>query len=207
MHQNFYPSFTGVVKNLVLLNIAMFVGTFVILGDSGRMMFAAYMPGSEQFQPWQMITHMFMHGNIMHLAFNMIGIYFFGSMVEMIWNPQRFLLYYFLCGIGAWALHLGVQWWEYTQLGLDPLESPPMLGASGAVFGIMVAFAYHFPNQEIRLMFPPIAMRAKYFVPIMAVLELIYGTQRISNGIAHFAHLGGALVGFLIVLYWSRGRI
>jgi membrane associated rhomboid family serine protease len=180
------------------MNVFMFIGTLIILGDPGRLVLAAYMPGSENFQPWQVITHMFMHGNLMHLVFNMIGIYFFGSMIEMIWNPQRFLFYYFFCGLGAWVLHLAVQWWEFQQMGFDPLDSPPMLGASGAVFGIMTAFAFHFPNHEIRLMFPPIAMRAKYFVPILAVLELIYGTQRISSGIAHFAHLGGAIFGFIL---------
>ena len=194
------------MSQLIILNVLMFVGTYIVLGDSGRMILMAFMPGSPHFQPWQIITHMFMHGSVMHIAFNMLGIYMFGSMVEMVWGPQRFLMYYFICGIGAWAMHLGFEWWDMTQLGLDPKDAPPMLGASGAVFGIMVAFAYNFPEQEIRLMFPPIAMRAKFFVPIMAVLELVYGVQHVGTGIAHFAHLGGALVGFIVLLIWNKRR-
>jgi membrane associated rhomboid family serine protease len=220
MRYNVQMPLSGVVRHLIILNVFMFIGTYILLGteqidpegngylDLGRLQLAAFLPGTAHFQPWQMITHMFMHGNIMHIAFNMLGLYFFGSMVEMIWGAQRFLFYYMFCGIGAWALHLGVQWWELKSMGIDPLMwNAPMLGASGAVFGIMVAFAFNFPEQEIRLMFPPVAMRAKYFVPIMAVLELIYGVQGFSTGIAHFAHLGGALFGFLLILFWGKGRL
>ncbi len=220
MRYNVQMPLSGVVRHLIILNVLMFIGTYILLGseqldpdgsgyrDLGRLQLAAFLPGTQHFQPWQMITHMFMHGNIMHIAFNMLGLYFFGSMVEMIWGAKRFLFYYMFCGIGAWALHLGVQWWELKSMGMDPyMWNAPMLGASGAVFGLMVAFAFNFPEQEIRLMFPPVAMRAKYFVPIMAVLELIYGVQGFSTGIAHFAHLGGALFGFILILFWGKGRL
>jgi membrane associated rhomboid family serine protease len=151
---------------------------------------------------------MFMHGDVMHLAFNMLSLYIFGPMVEMVWGHKRFLLYYLFCGVGAYALHLGVQWWELEQAGIDPVTwNIPMLGASGAIFGIMTAFACLFPNQVISLLFPPVSLKAKYFVPIMAGLELFYGVKGYSTGVAHFAHLGGAVFGFLIIMIWYKGRL
>jgi len=215
----FYQPFSGVVKHLILLNVLVFVGSYVLLGSEGwnplvgdyehlgRLSLALFMPGSAHFQPYQLVTHMFMHGSLGHLAFNMLSLFFFGPMIEMVWGPTRFLLYYLFCGFGAMVLHLGVQWWELQQMGIDPRDwNGAMLGASGAIFGIFVAFAYLFPNQIIRLLFPPVAMKAKYFVIIMAVLELLMGVRGYRTGIAHFAHLGGALFGFLLILLWYRGR-
>ena len=211
--------FRGVSGQLILINVVVFIGSYLVLGEGdfnyetgdydslGRMALASFLPGSPHFEPFQIATHMFMHGSLMHLLFNMLGIYWFGSMVEMVWGAQRFLFYYFFCGLGAWALHVGVQWWELQNMGIDPTTfNGAMLGASGAVFGIMVAFAINFPDMEIRLLFPPIAMRAKYFVPIMAGAELIFGVSGTGTGIAHFAHLGGALAGFLLIGYWTRFR-
>ncbi|MBX2893389.1 MAG: rhomboid family intramembrane serine protease [Saprospiraceae bacterium] len=215
----FYQPFTGVVRHLIIINVLMFVGTYIILGepqrdyttgeyyDMGRLALAVYMPGSEHFQPYQIATHMFMHGNLMHLLFNMLALYIFGPMIEMVWGHRRFLFYYIFCGVGAYILYTGVQWWELQQMGMDPRAwNVPMLGASGAVFGILAAFAYLFPNQIISLLFPPISLKAKYFVPIMAGLELFYGVQRFSTGVAHFAHLGGAVFGFILIMIWYRGR-
>jgi membrane associated rhomboid family serine protease len=211
--------FSGVVRHLIILNVLMFIGTYILLGqeswnaqtgeliDQGRLRLAAYMPGSRYFEPFQIATHMFMHGGIAHLAFNMLSLYIFGPMVEMVWGHRRFLFYYLFCGLGAYALHLAVQWWELDRAGVDPrMWDIPMLGASGAIFGIMVAFAYNFPNQVVSLLFPPISLKAKYFVPIMAVLELIYGVQGYARGVAHFAHLGGAVFGFLLIMIWQRFR-
>ncbi|MEN9415116.1 MAG: hypothetical protein RLZ62_1420, partial [Bacteroidota bacterium] len=164
-----------------------------------------FLPGSPHFQPFQIFTHMFMHGSLPHLLFNMLSIYWFGTMMEMVWGPKRFLFFYLFCGIGAYITHNAVQWWELSAAGIDPATwNGCSLGASGAVFGIMVAFAMTFPNQEIRLLFPPVAMRAKYFVPVMAVLELVYGVSGYQTGIAHFAHLGGAVFGLLLILFWNR---
>jgi membrane associated rhomboid family serine protease len=212
--------FHGVVKHLIIINVLMFIGTYAILGTEvfdyeqgdyltiGRMQLAAFLPGSAHFQPYQIVTHMFMHGDVMHLAFNMLAIYWFGSMVEMVWGPKRFLFFYFFCGVGAYILQTAVQWWEISKVGVDPtLWNGCSLGASGAVFGILVAFAMNFPNQEIRMLFPPIAMRAKYFVPIIAGLELVYGVGGFQTGIAHYAHLGGAIFGFLLIWAWSGFRI
>jgi membrane associated rhomboid family serine protease len=216
-----YQPFSGVVRHLIIINVLMFIGTYILLGSEvraddypyelvklGRLRLAAFMPGSQYFEPFQIATHMFMHGGIMHLAFNMLSLYFFGPMVEMVWGHRRFLFYYLFCGIGAYALHLVVQWWELDRAGIDPtMWDVPMLGASGAIFGIFVAFAWNFPNQVISLLFPPISLKAKYFVPIMAVLELFYGVYRTSSGVAHFAHLGGALFGIILIGIWSRFRI
>lgn len=206
--------FTGVVKHLIILNVLMFIGSYVILGEPqseehlGRLSLALFMPGSANFEPYQLVTHMFMHGSLGHLAFNMLSLFFFGPMIEAVWGPKRFLFYYLFCGFGAMALHLGVQWWELEQAGIDPRNwNGAMLGASGAIFGVFVAFAYLFPNQIIQLLFPPVAMRAKYFVLIMAVLELFMGVKGYGTGIAHFAHLGGALFGFLLIMYWYKGRL
>ncbi|MFZ4475027.1 MAG: rhomboid family intramembrane serine protease [Saprospiraceae bacterium] len=215
----FYQPFTGVVRHLVIINVLMFVGTYILLGPErydpytgevlslGRMMFAVYMPGSEHFQPFQLVTYMFMHADVMHIAFNMLSLYIFGSMVEMVWGPKRFLFYYLVCGLGALALHMAVQSWELSAQGIDPRSfNGAMLGASGSVFGIYAAFAYLFPNQIISLLFPPISLKAKYFVLIMGGLELFYGVRGTDSGVAHFAHVGGALFGFIMIMIWYKGR-
>ena len=216
---NLSPPFTGVVRHLIIINFLMFIGTYILMGNEvraedmpileytylGRMKLAAFMPGSFYFQPFQIATHMFMHANIPHIAFNMLSLYFFGSRIQMVWDPRRFLFYYLSCGVGAYLIYMGTQWWELSQLGINPLDwNVPMLGASGAVFGVMVAYAYLFPNDMISLLFPPISLKAKHFVPIAAVLELIYGVYRTSSGIAHFAHLGGAAVGALLIYIWHK---
>ncbi len=218
-HFQFYQPFSGVVKHLIILNALMFFGSYAVLGGEawnattyeytnlGRLILAVYMPGSENFRPFQIVTHMFMHGDLGHLAFNMFSLYIFGPMVEMAWGHKRFLFYYLFCGLGALTLHMGVQWWELSREGFDPRSwNGAMLGASGAIFGVYVAFAYLFPNQVISLLFPPISLKAKYFVLIMAVAELFYGIRGASTGIAHFAHIGGALFGFGLIMYWYRFR-
>ena len=217
MQINFQQPFGGVVKHLIIINVLMYFGTLVLMGNElagnyeysylGRLQLAAFMPGSQHFRPWQIITHMFMHGNIPHLLFNMISLYFFGPMIEMVWGARRFVIYYISCGLGAYALYMGVQWMELTNQGIDPTQwDGPMLGASGAIFGVLTAFGYLFPTNVISLLFPPISLKAKYFVPIMAGLELIYGVQKLASGVAHYAHLGGALTGFIIIMVWYKGR-
>lgn len=206
----FYQPFSGVVRHLLIINVIMFVASMVAgsYSHDGLSMLAAYIPGSANFQPYQLATHMFMHGNFAHLAFNMLSLYFFGPMVEMAWGHRRFLFYYLFCGVGAYALHMGVQWWELEQMGVDPrMYNGGMLGASGAIFGVYVAFAYLFPNQVISLLFPPVSLKAKYFVVILAAIELFSGFSGRSTGIAHFAHLGGALFGFALIMVWYRFRL
>ncbi len=218
-YSQFYMPFTGVVRHLIILNALMFVGSYALLGGEawsaatfeyaslGRMRLAAFMPGSQHYEPFQLVTHMFMHADFGHLAFNMLSLFIFGPQVESSLGHKRFLFYYLSCGFGALALHLGVQWWELSNMGFDPrLYNGAMLGASGAIFGIFVAFAYRFPNQIIQLIIPPVALKAKYFVLIMAAAELFYGIRGDSTPIAHYAHLGGALFGFGLMLFWYPPR-
>jgi membrane associated rhomboid family serine protease len=211
---SFNQPFSGIVRHLIIINVLMFFGTNLLMGDGemsgeiGRFALAAYLPGSAHFQPYQIATYMFMHADLMHLLFNMMTLFFFGPMIEMVWGEKRFLLYYLSCGVGAYLLYAGVQWWQISSSGGDPhLSNIPMLGASGAIFGVLTAFAYLFPNQVISLLFPPVSIKAKYFVPITALLELIYGVRGMATGVAHFAHLGGAVTGILIILLWYRFRL
>jgi membrane associated rhomboid family serine protease len=150
---------------------------------------------------------MFLHdpGGISHLFFNMFGLFMFGPPVEYMWGPKRFLIYYIVCGIGALILHFGIDFYQVHFLNV-PVEvvEIPLMGASGAIFGLLAAYGMLFPNNMIMLMFPPIPMKAKYFVLIYGVIELFAGINNTDN-VAHFAHLGGALFGFLLIMYWRNG--
>lgn len=203
MFQSYQP-FQGVVRQLVFINVFLFIVTNLPVVEEmlpyGRDTLACGPLGTPYFQPYQVLTHMFMHGNLPHLLFNMLGLWMFGSIVEMVWGPQRFLIYYLTCGLGALAAHLLIQYWGFI--------SPPafVLGASGAVYGVLVAFAWHFPERKISLLFPPVTLRAPYMVALMIGVDLFSGISGYSNGIANFAHIGGAATGLLMLLYWSRGR-
>ncbi|MBI3520491.1 MAG: rhomboid family intramembrane serine protease, partial [Bacteroidetes bacterium] len=152
--------------------------------------------GTPEFKPHQFITYMFMHADISHIFFNMLAVYMFGSILENIWGAKRFLNFYILCGLGAAALQLGISTFndQYTIL----------LGASGAVFGLLVAFAMMFPNTELQLYFV-IPVKAKYLVIAYALFELYNGFFANDN-VAHFAHLGGLVVGIIIMLIWKRNK-
>lgn len=158
--------------------------------------FELYPWGSSEFEIWQLISHMFLHGGVSHLAFNMIGLWSFGRVLERVWGGQRFLTFYLICGVGAAILHLAVS---------GPYSVA--VGASGALYGVLVAFAMLFPNFKIMLIFLPIPIAAKYFVPVLLLLDLsagITGVAIFGQNIAHFAHIGGALAGFLLVTFWLR---
>ncbi len=217
---------TDVVKNLLIINVLMFFGSMLLMGDPdpassvalingqitdfslwGRYRLALFLPGSPYFQPYQLVTHMFMHANLTHLFFNMFALYMFGPPIEMSFGSKRFLFYYLFAGFGAMFLQLGVSWLEIHQFGAPGyLANIPMVGASGAIFGLLAAFGYLFPNSQIMLIFPPIPMRAKYFVLLYAGAELMFGLNTMggNSGVAHFAHVGGALFGFLLLLYWRK---
>ncbi len=205
------PPITDVVKNLIIINVLMYFGTSLTLPGEGVPLLALHYPASEYFQPLQIVTHMFMHGSVMHLLFNMYALFLFGSALENYWGAKRFLLFYFICGFGAVALHMGVWHFELQQYSPQSFQvamaSPfnAVLGASGAVFGLLAGFGTVFPNTTLRLLFPPIALKAKYFVMIYAAIELFLGVSNYQTGIAHFAHLGGAIFGFLLVMYWRKG--
>jgi len=151
-----------------------------------------------QFELWQLVTYAFLHGGLVHLFFNMFALWMFGSMLEYDWGSRRFLLYYFVCVVGAGMAQLAV------TAGGGPIY--PTIGASGGVFGILLAFGMRFPNQYILLLIPPIPMKAKYFVILFGILELYLGVSGSQVGVANFAHLGGMVTGLLLILYW-RGKL
>jgi membrane associated rhomboid family serine protease len=208
---------TPVVKNLLIINIVVFLGASILGNSLGPEVIndwlAVHYPASEYFKPVQLVTYMFMHGGVMHIFFNMFGLFMFGPPVEYIWGAKRFLIYYFFTGFGALALDFAVKYYQLNYTLLSPLDADmiintPMVGASGAIFGILAAYGYLFPNNVIMLLFPPIPIKAKYFVVIFGAIELYSGISNMTNAtsnIAHFAHLGGAIFGFLLILYWKNG--
>ncbi len=194
-------SIPPVTRIILVINVLVFLVDVVLRSDLVKILLALRTWGSPGFQPYQLITHMFAHGNFGHLFFNMFGVWMFGRTVEMRIGSKRYFKLYFLSGLGA----------AFLQMGIYSLTQNPnalMLGASGALFGILVAFAMYFPDVPLMLIFFPVPIKAKYFVAIYAGLELFSGITTIGGGsqIAHFAHLGGAIVGFLLVKYWKRNQ-
>lgn len=155
-------------------------------------------PANSPFMPWQLVTYSFLHGNLTHIFFNMFGLWMFGRELELLMGQKRFLTYYFTCVVGAGIIQLIV---AGTQGGIYPT-----VGASGGVFGILLAYGLAFPNRMVMLIFPPIPMRAKYFVLFYGLLELYLGVSGNAPGVANFAHLGGMLFGFLLLRYWTRPK-
>ncbi len=208
---------TDAVRHLLIINVLAFLGAF-LLGDPtynlpfshpgftwGRFWLGMFYPTSEFFRPYQIVTHMFMHADFGHLFFNMFGLFMFGPPIEATWGARRFLFYYLLTGFGALALFMLIQFLQINYWGAPAdLINVPVLGASGAIFGILAGYAMLFPNSIIQLLIPPIPIKAKYFVLIYAGLELYLGVGGFNTGVAHFAHLGGALSGFLLILYWRK---
>lgn len=213
---------TPVVKNLLIINIIFFIASWIFQqqGIQLEKYLAVFYFDSPFFSVWQPITYMFMHANIGHIFFNMFGLVMIGGIVENHWGGKRFLNFYLITGLGALALQWAVQAFEVYQLtgsitndmstlavvpNLGELYFTPMVGASGAVFGVLTAFAVLYPNMELMLMFIPFPIKAKYFVPGYIAFELIMGFGRFAgDSTAHFAHLGGALVGFILVKLWKN---
>lgn len=206
-----------VTKNLLIVNVLFYLATFNWDGlgyiqdggtvfDLGRLSLAAFFPTSPFFRPFQVATHMFMHGGLTHLLFNMYALYLFGSVVERTLGTQRYLIYYLVCGLGALLLHW-LATYVTVQMGYVDLQAYniPILGASGAIYGLLAAFAVIAPNTVLQLIFPPVALRAKYFVLILVGIDLALGISGYNTGIAHFAHIGGAAIGFLLLTAWRRG--
>lgn len=267
--QNYRPSLgiPPAVKILLILNAAMyFLSIFVKQSFHVDManLLGLHLPQSFYWAPWQYITHMFMHGSFPHLFFNMFALFMFGRILESLWGSKRFLIFYFVCGIGAGALNSLVGWFEiqrmleqytafkaaatptllsdfvnhqlahpapwiwevidtwinspasaeYIETGKQIFQeiinlkiNVPMIGASGAIFGILLAFGMLFPNTELYLMFIPIPIKAKYFVLGYGLLEIFLGLQNnAGDNVAHFAHLGGMLFGYLLLRFWNKNR-
>ncbi|RZJ30395.1 MAG: rhomboid family intramembrane serine protease [Flavobacterium sp.] len=260
---------TPTVKQLLIINIIFFVGSALV--PQANQLLALHTLQSDDFGVWQLITHIFMHGNLMHIAFNMFALYSFGSALEHFWGPKKFIFFYISCGLGAAALQLGITYMELQGIlkgladaglsnstlhqiyNIDNVWNPVtgqlnakaftdgvrailqdagklqaftndnlqlfasasanvngiMVGASGAIYGLLIAFAFMFPNAELLLMFIPIPIKAKYFVPFLLAYDLIAGVYGSSlfgggDGVAHFAHIGGAIIGYLMMWYWKR---
>ena len=179
--------------------------------------FALFYPTSPFFHWWQPVTHMFMHGGFFHLFFNMYTLFIFGSVLERVWGPRKFLTFYFVTGLGAAAIHTGVEWIQMQEwmtqaaegsrsalASVHALKMTPTLGASGAIYGILMGYAMLFPDTLLTLVFPPVSLKAKWFVLIFAAIELLTGITGTGGGIAHFAHLGGLIFGYILIRMWKR---
>ncbi len=229
---NILSNLSPVVKNLLIINVICFIGSLIF--EPATRLFGVYYPDSPFFEPWQLVTYMFMHGGISHLFFNMFALVMFGSIIEQMMGSKRFLNYYLICGLGALALQYGVQAFEVQQIAgtfrassymdfnivqnrvstqlsmpqsdFDTLVSiygTPMVGASGAIFGLLLAFAYLFPNMPLYFMFIPVPIKAKYFVGAYILIEIYLGFNNSGSSIAHLAHVGGALFGFILIKAWG----
>ena len=224
-----------VVKNLIIINALMLVGYYAIEATFNvnlNRVLGLYYIESPFFKPYQIITHMFMHGGVGHLFFNMFALWMFGKALETVWGSKRFFIYYMVTGLGAAFLHMLVMYFQLHAAvvdfkaanGINVLSSQlvenmitqgnplgmslaiPTVGASGAVFGVLLAFGMLFPNTRLILLFPPIPIKAKYFVIGYGVLELYLGLSQQGSNIAHFAHLGGMLFGFILIKMWGKNR-
>lgn len=263
---------TPTVKQLLIINIMLFIGV-CLMEKQMDALFALHNMQDDDFHIWQLITHMFMHANIAHIAFNMFALVSFGSLLEHFWGSKKLLFFYVSCGLGAAFLQLGINYLEIqhilsstshlnlSSVVLDKIMNINMLtgtlydgdlfkaavvpilenagklnllhasdlqtlytaaatsqgsmvGASGAIYGLMVAFAFMFPTAELAMLFIPIPIKAKYFVPGIIAVDLIlglygsslFGDNRGGGGIAHFAHIGGALIGFIMMWYWKKNQ-
>jgi membrane associated rhomboid family serine protease len=158
---------------------------------------AGSMHAGVSFEPWQLVTYAFLHGSLLHLAFNMFALYMFGSAIEQVFGTRRYVVFYFVCVVSA----------AITQLIVAMLSSAiyPTIGASGGVFGLLLAYAIYFPRNRVMLLFPPIPMPARVFVLVYAAIELLLGVSGSQPGVAHFAHLGGMVGGYLLLRFYRGG--
>jgi len=206
------------IKNIIIINVLVMIMT-MLNEDFMYETFSLFYPTSPFFHWWQPVTHMFMHGGFWHLFFNMYTLYIFGSVLERVWGTRKFLVFYFVTGLGAALIHTGVEWIQMQSwLGqaaegsaaalssIHALKMTPTVGASGAIYGVLMGYAMLYPDSVLTLIFPPVSMKAKWFVLIFAAIELLTGVTGTGGGIAHFAHLGGLIFGYLLILYWKRNH-
>jgi membrane associated rhomboid family serine protease len=195
-------SITPITRLLLAANIGGFALQW-LMWQRMQATFALWPPSegffTPDFAPWQLVTYAFLHGGLTHLLFNMLALYMFGTEIERLLGGRRYLVYYAACVIGAALTQLLV-----AQLGDGPAR--PTVGASGGVFGLLLAYGLAFPHRKLMLLFPPIPMPAWLFVTLYGLLELMLGVSRTSDGVAHFAHLGGMAAGFVLIMYWRHSR-
>ena len=221
------------IKQLIIINVIFYFGSQFI-GNLSYDILALHYYENEKFLISQFITHMFMHGSPSHILFNMFGLWMFGSPLEQMWGRQKFLFFYISCGLGAALLQMLVYYsqiqnlYQVIELNNLSLSEPQlilnfmserdysnaitafnsvMVGASGAIYGVLVAFAFSYPNSKLMLLFLPFPIKAKFFVPLLILIDLFFGISSFSVGpIAHFAHVGGAIIGLIMVLYWRKNQ-
>jgi membrane associated rhomboid family serine protease len=231
---------TDTVKHLLIINVIMFIGTMAIgNGELFYRLFALYFPKNDLFQPWQIITHMFMHGGIAHILFNMFALWMFGTPVERYLGSKKFLFLYISAGLGAVLFQLGYYYFQYlpmesqalslgvnqeqiievfkegkvfTAIGqkFNEIYYASMVGASGCIMGVLVAFGMMNPEAKLMLIFLPIPIKAKYFIPGIIILDIISALTGQSffspSNTAYLAHVGGALTGFIIMYFWKKDQ-
>ena len=230
-----------ITRNIIIINIVVFILTYVLQTDLMYRYLAAFYPFSPFFHSWQIITHMFMHGSFMHILFNLMTLYSFGPVLEQVLGDKKYVLLYFVSGLGAFFLF---NLWNFVEveqiksslqnLGFDlagymngenvsfkgnsaaileqqnlvnqlqSIISVPMVGASGAIFGVIAAFATLYPDAKIMLMFIPVPVKVKYLMPVVIIVSIYLGVTGNAGGIAHLAHVGGALVGFILAKIWKK---
>ena len=212
----FLSSIPPVTKNIIIINVLIWIMA-ELKPDFMYETFSLFYPTSPFFKSWQIITHMFMHGGFWHIFFNMYTLFIFGCVLERMWGPRKFLLFYFVTGLGAALMHTGVQAIEMQVYmsqaaegsvqavqAIHALKMTPTVGASGAIYGVLIGYAMLFPDSVLTLIFPPVSLKAKWFVIIFAVIELFTGVFGMGGGVAHFAHLGGMLFGWMLIMYWKK---
>ena len=237
---------TEAIKHLIILNVILFAAANLLPQLNLANWLALYFPKNDHFGVWQFVTHMFMHGSLMHIIFNMYALWAFGSPLEEMWGRNKFLFFYFSAGLGAAFIYTGVNYFQFNNiqnelisLGMQTediqnllttgrynselikhisesrladfyqIYNTPAVGASGAIYGVLVAFGMSFPNAKLALIFFPVPIAAKYFIPVLIGLDLFSGVTGFSifgGGIAHFAHVGGAIIGFIMMQYWKRNQ-
>jgi membrane associated rhomboid family serine protease len=212
----FMSNIPTAVKNIIIINVLVMI--MISLNEEFMIeKFALFYPTSPFFHWWQPVTHMFMHGGFFQLLFNMYTLFIFGSVLERVWGPKKFLIFYFATGLGAAAIHTGVEWiqmqsWiaqaaEGTQsalMAIHTMKMTPTVGASGAIYGVLMGYAMLYPDSMLTLVLPPVSLKAKWFVLIFAGIELLTGITGTGGGIAHFAHLGGLIFGYILIRVWKK---
>lgn len=237
---------TEAIKHLIILNVILFAAGNLLPQLNLANWLALYFPKNDHFGAWQFVSHMFMHGSLMHIIFNMYALWAFGSPLEQMWGRNKFIFFYFSAGLGAAFIYTGVNYFQFNNIynelisiGMQSgdiqnllstgrynselinhisesrlsdfyqLYNTPAVGASGAIYGVLVAFGMSFPNAKLALIFLPVPIAAKYFIPVLIALDLFSGVTGFSifgGGIAHFAHVGGALIGFIMMQYWKKNQ-
>lgn len=192
--RGFMSNVPQAVKSILIINVLVFIMSSL----NGRLMDSLFALNPVYFiyKPWQLVTYMFMHGSFAHIFFNMYAVFIFGSVLERVWGTKKFVFYYLVTGVGAALIHIGVQW--LTQ------DFALTVGASGAVFGLLLGYAMLYPDTMMGLIFPPVTMKAKWFVLIYAAIELLLGITGAQASVAHFAHLGGLVFGLVLMFYWKK---